>query len=245
MGVAPINFPDYRGSEQQSTYLLPMPYLVYRGDIVQVDREGLRGLLLEQSRFEVHISAGGSVPVNSDADGARAGMPDLDPILELGVSINMEALTNADLRVRFRVPIRAAIASDFRSINHVGWRAEPMLNIETIEQPQRWSLSLSTGPVIADRRYHDYFYSVDPRFATNTRPAYRAPGGYSGWMATATASRRFDRHWVGMFVRYDYLGGANFESSPLVETRHSLMVGIGIARILRQSKVTTGEQSSW
>ena len=31
LGVAALRLPDYRGSDQSSTYLLPLPYVVYRG----------------------------------------------------------------------------------------------------------------------------------------------------------------------------------------------------------------------
>ena len=241
LGVAPISFPDYRGSDRQQTYAFPLPYFVYRGDILRVDRDGLRGVILEQSRFELNLSASGSIPVRSDADGARAGMPDLDPIFELGISMNWEAMANDDIRVRLRLPVRAALASDLRSLNHVGWRAEPMINIETVEHPEQWALSFSTGPVIADRHYHAYFYSVPAEFATETRPEYNAPGGFSGWMAVATASRRFARTWVGAFFRYDNLTGASFENSPLVETRESFAAGLGIAWILGQSNRTANQ----
>jgi outer membrane protein len=32
LGVAALRLPDYRGSDQSSTYLLPLPYVVYRGE---------------------------------------------------------------------------------------------------------------------------------------------------------------------------------------------------------------------
>ena len=65
-----------------------------------------------------------------------------------------------------------------------------------------------------------YFYSVAPEFATATRPAYEAPGGYAGWRAIAAFSRRFGNAWLGAFVRYDDLHGAVFAPSPLVRQRN-------------------------
>jgi hypothetical protein len=41
-GLFPSTFPAYRGSDDQQYYLLPFPYLVYRGNYLRVDREGLR-----------------------------------------------------------------------------------------------------------------------------------------------------------------------------------------------------------
>jgi hypothetical protein len=48
-------------------------------------------------------------------------------------------------------------------------------------------------------------------------------------------SKRFPRYWVGMFARYDWLGGAVFESSPLVRRQSYWLGGIGIAWLIGQS----------
>jgi hypothetical protein len=45
VGVAGLSIPDYRGSDERHGYLLPLPYLVYRGDILRMDRKGMYGLL--------------------------------------------------------------------------------------------------------------------------------------------------------------------------------------------------------
>ena len=42
-GMAVIDFPDYRGSDERHTYVLPVPYVVYRGEFLKVDRENIRG----------------------------------------------------------------------------------------------------------------------------------------------------------------------------------------------------------
>ncbi|HWH49052.1 MAG TPA: MipA/OmpV family protein, partial [Burkholderiales bacterium] len=34
-GVAVIDFPDYRGSNERRVIALPIPYLVYRGDLLK------------------------------------------------------------------------------------------------------------------------------------------------------------------------------------------------------------------
>ena len=47
IGAAAVRLPDYRGSDQAHSYLLPLPYVVYRGKILRADRDGARALLLE------------------------------------------------------------------------------------------------------------------------------------------------------------------------------------------------------
>ena len=41
-GVAVLDFPDYRGSDERQTLVLPIPYLVYRGDFLKADRDSVR-----------------------------------------------------------------------------------------------------------------------------------------------------------------------------------------------------------
>jgi MipA family protein len=234
-GVAPISFPEYRGSRSQRQYLMPLPYLIYRGEILEVDRGGIRGLLVDAERFEMDLSFNGAVPVKSSDDGPRSGMPDLDPVVEVGVSLGWLLGQGTMGRTRLRLPVRAVFATDLASASHVGWKAEPQLHAETHEIPGRWNLSVATGPIFADRGYHGYYFDVDPEFAIPGRPAYRAGSGYSGWSVTASASRRVGSIWVGAFLRYDNLEGASFADSPLVETSHAAMAGIGAAYIFRQS----------
>ena len=89
--------------------------------------------------------------------------------------------------------------------------------------------------MFADRKYHDHFYGVAPEYAMPGRPAYRAPGGYSGAQFIAAISRRFEPVWVVGFVKADILNRAVFESSPLVERRNNISVGIAVTWVFAQS----------
>ena len=44
-GVTVLDFPDYRGSDERHTLVLPIPYLVYRGEFFKSDHESVRGVL--------------------------------------------------------------------------------------------------------------------------------------------------------------------------------------------------------
>ena len=89
VGAAVIDFPDYRGSDERQTYVLPVPYVVYRGRFLKVDRENVRGLFFKSDKAELDVSLNGSVPVKSSDNRAREGMPDLEPTLEIGPSLNL------------------------------------------------------------------------------------------------------------------------------------------------------------
>jgi MipA family protein len=98
-----------------------------------------------------------------------------------------------------------------------------------------WNAGFLAGPLFADRRYHSYFYTVAPQYATASRPAYQATGGYAGAQALTALSKRFPHYWVGAYVRYDTLSGAAFADSPLVQRNSYWSAGIGIAWIIHTS----------
>ena len=233
-GAAVVSFPDYRGADKQRNYLLPLPYVVYRGDVLQVDREKVRGLLFKTDRVELDLSINGSVPVRS-GNPARQGMPDLDPTLELGPSLNFLLAQDPQCyKLALKLPLRAVIASDFHHTHDAGLLANPQLNLD-LQMQQDWKLGLVVGALFGDRRYHDYFYSVAPQYATGSRPAYTAPGGYSGAQFIAAASKRFDKMWIGAFIKVDNINHAAFNASPLVKQRSNVSAGFGISWIFAQS----------
>ena len=235
VGAAAISFPDYRGAASRRSYLLPVPVFIYRGDIVQVDREKIRGLLLKNERAELDISINGSVPIRSEGNPVRAGMPDLDPTLEIGPSLNISLAKTEQSKLAFRLPLRAVIASNFRSIHRAGMLANPNFNLD-LKAVQGWLVGLVAGALFADRKYHDHFYGVASEYVRPGRPAFRAPGGYSGAQFIAAISRRFEPVWVAGFVKYDVLNGAAFASSPLVERRNNLSVGVAVTWVFAQSR---------
>lgn len=238
LGVAGLWFPDYRGSDETRGWLLPLPYVVYRGQFLKADRQGIRGMLFDTDRLDLNISLNASQPVSSDSNDARSGMPDLKPSIEIGPSLDITLWRTADRRSKLdlRLPARAAVSieSNPRSL---GWVASPRLNLDIADVAGQggWNLGLLAGPIYATRRQHDYFYSVPAEFATANRPAYRAPGGYSGTQFLAALSKRYPSYWVGGFVRYDTLKHAVFEASPLVRRNNSVFAGIAIAWILGES----------
>jgi outer membrane protein len=239
-GLAAIDFPHYRGSDQRKSWLLPFPYLVYRGDLLKADERGrMRGLFFKSENVELDISANGTVPVKSSENRARAGMPDLDATLELGPSLNFFLMRSPDQRTKIdlRLPTRTVIASDFHHYRNVGWVSQPNVNVDLKDAFGNlgWNFGVQAGVVYADRRYHSYIYSVAPEFATPERPAFEAGGGYGGATFITALSKRFPRFWAGGYVKFDYLRGAAFEDSSLVRKKENYTVGFALAWVLRES----------
>jgi outer membrane protein len=239
VGVFPSTFPEYRGSTHQQYYLLPFPYVVYRGEILKIDREGMRAKLFNTDRVELNVSLNGSIPVKSSASDARVGMQDLDPTLEIGPSLDIVLdKPSARQTLKLKLPLRSVMATDLGSFRQAGWVINPNLNLDSRDVLGGWDTGISIGPLFGTRKYHAYYYDVAPQYATQNRPVYRAPGGYSGMVLVGSISRRFDHVWVGGFIRYDNLAGTSFHDSPLLETDHSVMGGVAVAWILKKSAST-------
>lgn len=238
VGVAGLTLPDYRGSDERTNYVFPLPYFIYRGEFFKLDRDGAQGILFKRRGVELDISLNIGNPVKSDKNAARQDMPDLNPTFEIGPRLLVDLVGSRfeKFQLQFQLPVRTVTEIDWPHLRHVGWLANPLLNADFRDiRTSGWDLGMQAGPLFADRSYHQYYYQVDPQFARPDRPAYEAKGGYSGTQFSVGLSKRFDKWWVGGFVRYYDLHGAEFEDSPLVKQRSALLAGFGVAYIFAAS----------
>jgi outer membrane scaffolding protein for murein synthesis (MipA/OmpV family) len=238
VGIGGLVFPDYRGADEGRAYPIPVPYFVYRGKFLRADSEGVRGRLFDREYAELSLSLSGTIPVSSEDNSARRGMPDLEPTFEIGPSfdIHLWKSANGERALDLIMPLRMPITID-SSPRALGWLFSPRLNVDIKNlYGSKWDVGFGGGPLFGTKRYHEYFYSVAPRYATTTRPEYEASGGYSGAHAIASISKRFPGYWIGAYVRYESLEAATFHESPLFKSSHYVAGGIGIAWMIGQSK---------
>jgi outer membrane scaffolding protein for murein synthesis (MipA/OmpV family) len=242
-GAGVLHLPHYRGSDQTTTWLLPVPYIVYRGEIFKADRDGARAVLLDAQSVDVDISASASAPTRSKDNRAREGMPDLKPTVEIGPNLNWTVARGRNAgglvggwKLDLRLPVRAAFSVESKS-RLAGWIATPNVNLD-LRTVGGWNVGLQAGPLFTDRRLNAYFYDVAPAYASAARPAYRSSGGYAGFNALAGLSRRDGNRWLGFFVKADSLSGAAFEDSPLVRQRHHWSAGVAVSWVFAQSSRT-------
>jgi outer membrane scaffolding protein for murein synthesis (MipA/OmpV family) len=239
-GGGVIRIPDYRGAEHARTYPFPVIIPFYRGRYLRSDEEGVRGELFRSDRIRLDFSVDGGVPVDSERNAARAGMPDLDPTLQLGPALNVklwEASAPSRALVLF-LPLRAVFAVSNDGIEDTGATFSPQLSyyrrVPVAGCP--WKLGLSGGLEFGSNGFHDYYYNVAPEYASASRPAYDADGGFAGYRFTGTFYCRYRNSWISFFGRYDRVDGAVFEDSPLVGRRDGLTAGLVVTWILGRSK---------
>jgi outer membrane scaffolding protein for murein synthesis (MipA/OmpV family) len=233
VGVGALRLPHYRGSDQSHNFLLPVPYLVYRGDIFKADKDGTRAVLLNTDALDFDISVAISAPTRSRDNDARRGMADLAPTFELGPNLNWTVARAGDWKLDLRLPVRG-VATLESNPKMVGWTSTPNANLD-VANVGGWNLGLLAGPVINSRRMNGHFYDVAASEAIAGRPAYSAAGGYAGAQFVAALSRRYERSWAGFFFKFDTLHGAQFDASPLVRRRNNIAFGFAMSWVLKTS----------
>ena len=238
-GLGVLQMPDYRGSDKNRIYVLPYPYFIYRGDILQVERDRVSGRIFKTDTVLLDFSFYGQVPVKSSDNDTRSGMPDLDPTFEAGPALNITLLENRQERYKLNLslPARAVFSTDFSSLRHEGWVFSPRLSFEKgdIIAGSGWNLGLSAGPILADRGYNSYYYSVEPRYATATRPSYDAGAGYGGSSVMLGLNKGYKQLILNAFVSVHFLQGAVIEDSPLVKSSYAVMSGIAVSWVFLKS----------
>ncbi len=232
VGAAALHLPHYRGSSQSRNWLLPLPYAVYRGEMLRADREGARAVLVDSDRLDVDFSITASAPTPSRDNLARVGMPDLPPTVEVGPNLNLRLGESGRWRWDLRMPVRAAITVQSKP-RAIGWSITPMIYGDG--RYGAWEVGVRAGPLWASRGLNAHTYDVSPAQANSSRPAYSSAAGFAGWQATAGVSRRFERLWIGAYMRFDSVRGAVFEASPLVRRSSNLSFGLGLSWVFSQS----------
>jgi len=240
-GLGTVRTPPYRGALTTESYWIPFPYLRYRGDTVRIDDDGIRAGLLKSETLKIDFSVAGNVPVRKDKDGLRAGMPGLNPVVEVGPTLDWRIARDVESAssIWFHLPWRPVVSVGSPWLAYRGWVVAPYVEFNrALRADALWRFSLAAGPMYGSAGYHNYFYEVNADQATARRADYHADGGYSGSRVTFSLVRNSSRMWAGAFARYDDMRGAAFVDSPLVQSRHYLVFGVTAAWVFINSDAT-------
>ena len=236
IGLTHFNIPDYQGSNNFTTITTPFPYIVYTGKLFRVKEGSVQSVLFSSERLYLGLSGDGTPPVNSDKNAARSQMSNLDPVLELGPSLEyyLSISKNRQRRLFLELPLRAAIATNLKSTQHIGWITNPRIKYHF--QEGKWRFRLGAGPAYSNNNYYQYYYGVSSEFENPTRPAYEAESGFGGMHYTSGFGWRHKNIYFGGYIRYIDLSHAVFKPSALVEKNHSVLSSLSIAWIFNSRK---------
>jgi outer membrane scaffolding protein for murein synthesis (MipA/OmpV family) len=176
---------SYPASEDYQLNVLPLPYPIYRGKYLRLgdDRDKpIKSQIFRRDRVKLDLSFGLNFPVDSEDIDARTGMPDLDLLLEAGAELEMEFASPAPFNGRgfFSLELRPAFSFDGLDPTYQGIVLSPELTYRKKLAGRKDELKIHLTTAFANSKYMDFFYTVDPAFATPNRPAYEAKSGYLG-----------------------------------------------------------------
>jgi MipA family protein len=239
--------PDYPAADQNSLHGIALPYPIYRGKILRMGEDGIaKGVFIDNDYTEFNVSLAASFSTKSSDNNARRGMPDLDYLGEIGPQLKIKLGEVMGGKTELQLPVRAVFSSDFgKGIHHRGYLFNPKFYYKRQNIfDSGITLDSSIGSTFATKKLQEYFYGVEPRFATTTRPAFEADGGYLGSKITLGLLYDITKRVQGYVGgQIGYYGGAANEKSPLFRKKVDSTVLVGFIWSIFQSDtlVTTSE----
>lgn len=234
--------PHYIGSNEYKNYFFPLPYLIYRGEFIQADRDNMRTIFFKNGHLETDLSIWGNPPVPGD-NRARTGMDELDALVEIGPAVRYYFQDNGRSDALY---LKGAVRTAFS----VGWNSGPdvhyqglhgsmhlVLKNSSLFRDQKMRFHLSSGLHFANSKFNSYFYEVGTEDVIPGRNSYGTNGGYSGFsLAGSITKQLYSGLSIGCYGRWDNINGATYEDSPLVDTDNNYSIGAMLIFTLTKSK---------
>lgn len=230
--------PDYPASDQGRLRSLVVPQFRYRGLRLRSDEEdSLKARLLLNPSYGFDLSGSGAFSADSDKNEARKGMKDLDWLGEIGPRFYLFLVRTEKLWVRLFFPIRMAFSTDLTSTTYQGLVFAPAFNTRYYFDESKFnSIIFGVTRTHTTHQIQEYYFEVDPKFATPERPAYDAKSGY---MATSSSlAYIYEKDHTGIYFGMavnSYKGGAN-AGSPLHKADYTYAAFIGLSYLFYQSE---------
>ncbi|WP_161600831.1 MipA/OmpV family protein [Teichococcus oryzae] len=240
--------PDYPAAEQNHLQGLAFPYLIYRGEILRSDDQGIRGRFYNSDAIGLDLSFSGAFPSSSDDNRAREGMADLDWQGEVGPALRLTLWRDTETRQRLNLelPVRAVFSTDLASVRYRGLTASPELAYERLDLFRPGGrFRVGVGPIFATGRLMDYFYRVGPEDVRPGRPEYDGKSGYLGTrMQFSYRMPITERLSLVAGGRVESFHGATNEGSPLFRDKWNTSVALGFAWSFFQSQARVASTAS-
>jgi MipA family protein len=155
--------PAYPGAADSVGRGLVLPYVVYRGPLLRIDRGTAALRAFKTRELELDIGFSGSLGSSSNDVSVRRGMPDLGTLVEFGPRLTWKLSEDAAPgagRWRVELPVRGVFDLS-NSLAQRGIAVEPELSYARRTQGGL-GYSVGVGAVWGNRRLADTLYGVAP-----------------------------------------------------------------------------------
>jgi MipA family protein len=228
VGLGAARTPAYIGSNETVQRVLPVPYVIYRGEIFRVDQDGVGARLFRGENWLFDLGFAAGLDGNNQDLIARKGMSKLGPTFEVGPRFRwFIAKPSQGELISLNVPLRGVIEIN-GGLKAQGVVLEPTLRYDNDHLFKGIGLVAQAGLLVGDQRINDHYYSVAPEFATSLRPAYAAKSGLMATKVSAVLYKEINPEFsVAVFARWDGSGNAANAASPLHFKSSAITFGLG------------------
>lgn len=228
VGLGAARTPAYIGANETVQRVLPVPYVIYRGEIFRVDQDGVGARLLRGENWLFDLGFAAGLDGNNQELVARAGMSKLGPTFEVGPRFRWFIAKPAQgSLISLNVPLRGVIEIN-GGLKSQGVVLEPTLRYDNDHLFAGIGLVAQAGVLIGDKKINAHYYSVAPEFATSLRPAYAAKSGLMATKLSAVLYKEINPELsVALFARWDGSGNAANAESPLHFKSSAITFGLG------------------
>lgn len=243
LGVAYFSGHDYPASNDPNQAGLALPFFIYRSEVVRVEGRGVGAVAYERPTLKLDVALGGSLNAESEGNAARAGMPDLDFLFEIGPRLNALLFRRVHTdggtsTLRWLNSVSAVASSDFSSLDGRGFLVKSELEFRRKRLfGSGFDFQLQLDSIWASQELHDYFYSVDPEFETTDRSSFTAESGYlSSTFTLGFGYKPTPALRLFAAINFENFQGAANEASPLFETDNNINFAVALVWTVRSSK---------
>jgi len=219
---------DYPGAGQSHWRGIAVPVFIYRGPVLRVDGDGVRGRVFDHP--DLHLDLAVTAAFSARDNHARRGMPSLDYLVGIGPQLVYTGWRDRPGSPTLHLQLRGLFSTDLRQAHGRGVTLSPAVRWRwRLPALAQSALSLSVQPTWASAPLQRYFYEVPASSATADRPAYRARAGYLGTEFALTLSRRHNDAvtWFATLRGMSLHGAAN-RASPLHRSNGEVSIGAGV-----------------
>ncbi len=239
---------DYPGSTDSNRRRFGLPFLIYRSKRFRFGGGGVSAVSIEEPRLKLDWSVAASLNSSNQENSARAGMEDLDFLIELGPQlvwrvVDVVGAGGEEYRVDWSTKLRGVVSTDFGSVEDRGVVFETTLagRVRNIAGFNRVALIGGISARAATERLNDYFYEVREEFVTPTRNAFDGQAGLIDIRTTVGVALNLPKR-VRIFIAAStgfYENSAN-RTSPLHRALRSTSTAVGVVWTIKQSQKRVG-----
>ncbi|MGB0661723.1 MAG: MipA/OmpV family protein [Mangrovicoccus sp.] len=231
---------DYPGADDYSTSASPIPYIRYRGKILELGGEdALRLNAVRGERFRLGFSLDSSKRVAGRVSALGNLLPDLDRLVEFGPELSYRLADQSALfaktgsgRLDMLLQWRGVFAIDGFQPDYEGSVMRPALRYSEYGSLSPGSrIRLGIGPIFATKGVQGFYYDED---------GFEADGGYLGLETRLAIRYPVTPRWqiIGG-ISGTYLGGSTNRDSTLMASDWDATAFIGVTYAIFQSKTKT------